>query len=72
MTAGTGAAADTIVTDGSYAGLSAAMMPAQGRRSVLVLDAGQRRNRFAAKSHCVLAGAAIHLALIADNMEQAA
>jgi thioredoxin reductase len=46
---------DAIVIGGSYAGLSAAMMLARGRRSVLVLDAGARRNRFAASSHGVLA-----------------
>jgi thioredoxin reductase len=46
---------DAIVIGGSYAGLSAATMLARGRRSVLVLDSGLRRNRFAAHSHGVLA-----------------
>jgi thioredoxin reductase len=49
------AAADVIIIGGSYAGLSAAMMLARGRRTLLVLDTGQRRNRFAARSHGVLA-----------------
>jgi thioredoxin reductase len=55
MMMGREAAADVIIIGGSYAGLSAAMMLARGRRTVLVLDAGQRRNRFAARSHGVLA-----------------
>lgn len=42
---------DVIVVGGSYAGVSAAMQLARARRSVLVIDAGQRRNRFAATSH---------------------
>ena len=42
---------DVIVVGGSYAGLSAAMQLARARRRVLVVDAGQRRNRFANHSH---------------------
>ncbi|MDO9435269.1 NAD(P)/FAD-dependent oxidoreductase [Hydrogenophaga sp.] len=42
---------DAIVIGGSYAGLSAAMQLARARRRVLVIDAGVRRNRFAATSH---------------------
>lgn len=42
---------DAIVIGGSYAGLSAAMQLARARRTVLVVDAGLRRNRFAAHSH---------------------
>jgi len=42
---------DAIVIGGSYAGLSAAMQLARARRRVLVVDAGQRRNRFANRSH---------------------
>lgn len=42
---------DAIVIGGSYAGLSAAMQLARARRRVLVIDAGIRRNRFAAASH---------------------
>ncbi len=42
---------DVIVVGGSYAGLSAALQLARARRRVLVVDAGQRRNRFAQHSH---------------------
>ncbi|HET7276058.1 MAG TPA: NAD(P)/FAD-dependent oxidoreductase [Longimicrobiaceae bacterium] len=42
---------DTIIVGGSFAGLSAAMYLARARRSVLVLDTGAPRNRFAAASH---------------------
>lgn len=42
---------DAVVVGGSYAGLSAAMQLARARRRVLVIDAGQRRNRFAQHSH---------------------
>jgi thioredoxin reductase len=42
---------DAIIVGGSYAGLSAALQLARARRKVLVVDAGQRRNRFAATSH---------------------
>jgi thioredoxin reductase len=42
---------DAIVIGGSYAGLAAALQLGRARRRVLVLDAGQRRNRFAAHAH---------------------
>lgn len=42
---------DVIVVGGSYAGLSAALQLARARRRIVVVDAGQRRNRFAATSH---------------------
>jgi thioredoxin reductase len=42
---------DVIVIGGSYAGLSAATQLARARRRVLVVDAGQRRNRYARHSH---------------------
>lgn len=42
---------DVIVVGGSYAGISAALQIARGRRGVLVVDAGERRNRFAARAH---------------------
>lgn len=42
---------DVIVVGGSYAGVSAAMQLARAHRFVLVIDAAQRRNRFAAMSH---------------------
>jgi thioredoxin reductase len=42
---------DVIIIGGSFAGLSAAMYVARARRSVLVIDGGSPRNRFAAQSH---------------------
>ena len=42
---------DAIIIGGSYAGLSAALQLARARRKVLVIDGGQRRNRFAAAAH---------------------
>jgi thioredoxin reductase len=42
---------DVIIIGGSYAGMSAALQLARARRRVLVLDAGQRRNRFVRHSH---------------------
>lgn len=42
---------DAVVVGGSYAGLSAAMMLARARQRVLIIDAGVRRNRFAAAAH---------------------
>jgi hypothetical protein len=42
---------DAIVIGGSYAWLSAALQLARARPRVLVVDAGQRRNRFASESH---------------------
>ena len=42
---------DAIIIGGSYAGLSAALTLARAKRRVLVVDAGQRRNRFAHSSH---------------------
>lgn len=42
---------DVIIAGGSYAGLSAGLQLARARQKVLVIDAGQRRNRFAATSH---------------------
>ena len=38
---------DVIVIGGSFAGLSAALQLGRARRSVLVIDAGENRNRFA-------------------------
>jgi thioredoxin reductase len=42
---------DVIVVGGSYAGMSAALQLARARRSVAVIDAGKRRNRFASAAH---------------------
>jgi len=42
---------DVIIVGGSFAGISAALQLARARRRVLVIDAGQRRNRFVTSSH---------------------
>lgn len=42
---------DVTIIGGSYAGAAAALQLGRARRSVLVVDAGQRRNRFASSSH---------------------
>ncbi len=42
---------DAIIVGGSYSGISAAMQLARARRSILVIDGGKRRNRFADVSH---------------------
>lgn len=42
---------DAIVVGGSYAGMAAALQLARARRTVLVIDAGRRRNRAASHSH---------------------
>ena len=42
---------DVIIVGGSYSGISAGLQLARTRRKVLVIDAGQRRNRFAHSSH---------------------
>lgn len=46
---------DAIIVGGSYAGLSAGLQLARARRSILVVDAGERRNRFAEHAHGFLA-----------------
>jgi thioredoxin reductase len=42
---------DVIVVGGSYAGMAAALQLVRARRSVLIVDAGKRRNRSASHSH---------------------
>lgn len=42
---------DVIVIGGSYSGMAAALQLLRARRSVLVIDAGLRRNRFASHSY---------------------
>jgi thioredoxin reductase len=42
---------DVVIIGGSYAGIAAATPLARARRDVLVLDDGQRRNRFATAAH---------------------
>ncbi|PKA40314.1 NAD(P)/FAD-dependent oxidoreductase [Rhizobium sullae] len=46
---------DVIIIGGSFAGISAALPLARARRKILVIDAGERRNRFAAASYNFLA-----------------
>lgn len=58
---------DVTVVGGSYAGLSAAMQLARARKRVLVIDAGQRRNRFATHSHGFLTQDGSEAAAIADQ-----
>ncbi len=45
---------DVIIVGGGAAGLSAALMLGRARRRVLVIDAGEPRNRFASTMHGVL------------------
>ena len=42
---------DVMVIGGSYAGMAAALQLLRARRSVLIVDAGKRRNHAAAHSH---------------------
>lgn len=42
---------DAIVVGGSFSGMAAALQLLRARRSVLVIDAGERRNRFASHSY---------------------
>lgn len=42
---------DVIIVGGSYAGIAAGLQAARARRDVLVIDAGEPRNRFAHASH---------------------
>lgn len=46
---------DVIIVGGSFAGMAAALQLVRARRTVLVLDAGSRRNRSASHSHGFLA-----------------
>ena len=58
---------DVIVIGGSYASMAGALQLARGRRQVAVIDAGIRRNRFAAHSHGVLGQDGKSPALIASE-----
>lgn len=42
---------DAVIIGGSYAGMAAGLQLARARRQVLVVDAGEPRNRFASHSH---------------------
>ncbi|OCW58561.1 NAD(P)/FAD-dependent oxidoreductase [Hoeflea olei] len=56
---------DVIVIGGSYAGMAAALQLVRARRAVTVIDAGERRNRFAGPSHGFLGQDGIAAAEIA-------
>jgi hypothetical protein len=45
---------DVVIVGGSYAGLAAGLQLARARRSVLVVDSGQARNRFSHEAHGIL------------------
>lgn len=42
---------DVVIVGGSYSGMAAALQLVRARRRVLVIDSGERRNRFASHSH---------------------
>lgn len=58
---------DVIAIGGSYAGMAAALQLVRARRSVLVIDAGERRNRFASLSHGFLGQDGVNAGEIAAN-----
>ncbi|AUX93130.1 NAD(P)/FAD-dependent oxidoreductase [Mixta gaviniae] len=58
---------DVIIVGGSYAGISAGLQLARARRKLLIMDAGQRRNRFADHSHGFLGRDGYHPAIVASE-----
>lgn len=56
---------DVIVIGGSYAGMAAALQLLRAHRRVLIIDVGQRRNRFATHAHGFLAQDGVDPAQIA-------
>lgn len=58
---------DVIIIGGSYAGLSAAIQLGRARRSVLIVDAGQRRNRRAHHAHGFLGQDGVPPGVIAER-----
>ncbi|MQW87940.1 NAD(P)/FAD-dependent oxidoreductase [Sinorhizobium saheli] len=60
-------AIDVAIVGGSYAGLSAGLLLARARRSVVVIDARLPRNRFAEASHGFLTRDGEAAAAIADS-----
>lgn len=58
---------EVIIVGGSYAGMSAGLQLARARRRILVLDTGQRRNRFAQSAHGFLAQDGRNPGAIADE-----
>jgi thioredoxin reductase len=61
---------DVIIIGGSYAGISAAFPLARARRDVLILDAGQRRNRFATASHGFFGQDGVEPGVVAERGKQ--
>lgn len=61
---------DTIIVGGSYAGISAGLPLARARRQILIIDAGQRRNRFADHSHGFLGHDGHHPGAIASKARE--
>jgi len=58
---------DVIIVGGSYAGLAAAIQLGRARRSVLIVDAAQRRNHTAHSAHGFLGQDGLAPAAIADK-----
>ncbi|MGB3069067.1 MAG: NAD(P)/FAD-dependent oxidoreductase [Ottowia sp.] len=58
---------DVIIIGGSYAGMAAALQLVRARRAVLVIDGGERRNRFASHSHGFLGQDGVPPGEIASN-----
>ncbi|MGH8463225.1 MAG: NAD(P)/FAD-dependent oxidoreductase [Pseudomonas sp.] len=58
---------DVIVIGGSYAGMAAALQLLRARRSVLIIDAGRRRNRNASHAHGFLGQDGVDPAKIAGD-----
>lgn len=58
---------DVIIVGGSYSGMAAALQLLRARRSVLVIDEGKRRNRFASASHGFLGQDGVDPAAIAQT-----
>lgn len=56
---------DVMIVGGSYAGLAAALQLARARQTVLVIDSGLRRNRFASHAHGFLTQDGVDPATIA-------
>jgi thioredoxin reductase len=61
---------DVVIIGGSYAGIAAAMPLARARRDVLVVDAGQRRNRSAAAAHGFFGQDGIDPGVVAERGKQ--
>lgn len=58
---------DVIIIGGSYAGMAAALQLVRARRSVQVIDAGERRNRYASHTHGFLGQDGVSPSEIAVN-----